>query len=52
MSPGNQGAVAVGLYAEPLTSGLTTVGYSIRVAYPVPVGTRVDVIAQVDAYLS
>lgn len=52
LSPGNQGAVAAGLYAEPLTSGLMIVGYSIRVAYTVPVGTRIDVVAQVDAYLS
>jgi altronate dehydratase len=52
LSPGNQGAVAAGLYAEPLTSGLMIVGYSIRVAYTVPVGARVDVATQVDAYLS
>ncbi len=50
-SPGNPGAVAAGLYIEPLTSGLATVGYALRVAIPVPVGTQIDVAVQVDAYL-
>lgn len=50
-TPGNLGAVAAGLYIEPLTSGLATIGYALRVAIPVPVGTQIDVAVQVDAYL-
>ena len=50
-SPGNPGAVAAGLFIEPLTSGLATVGYALRAAASVPVGTQIDVAVQVDAYL-